>query len=30
LEHFSGLSLIGAFYDELDLPRVYRVLPPPR
>ena len=28
LERFSGLSLIGAFYDELDLARVYRVLPP--
>jgi hypothetical protein len=30
LEHFDGLSLIGAFYDELDLARVYRVLPPRR
>jgi hypothetical protein len=30
LEHFDGLSLIGAFYDELDLARVYRVLAPAR
>jgi hypothetical protein len=28
LERFSGLSLLGAFYDELDLARVYKVLPP--
>jgi hypothetical protein len=27
LEHFSGLGLVGAFYDELDLARVYKVLP---